>query len=141
MCGDNLFPIYIWPHPGAPPLDQKPHQCPYFPHPLPQRGRVGHDIDRCIMVVVLCTCECVSVCVCVCVCVCYHASYYIPRLYVENKVTLSFLWCVVDMYCVDFFENALFRSSGNICYAPLPSSLLNELSMNKETVMASFQEN
>ena len=48
MCGDDLFPIYIWPHPGAPPLDQKPHQCPYFPHPLPQGGRVGHDIDRCI---------------------------------------------------------------------------------------------
>ena len=25
----------------------------------------------------------------VCVCVCYDASYYIPRLYVENKVLLS----------------------------------------------------
>ena len=39
------------------------------------------------------------------VCVCYHASYYIPRFYVVKKVPL---WHVLDMYCVDFFENALF---------------------------------
>ena len=38
---------------------------------------------------------------------------------------------LLDMYCVDFFENALFWSSGDTCCAPLPSSLLNELSMNK----------
>ena len=30
-------------------------------------------------------------CVCVCVCVCHHASYYIPCLYVKNKVPLNFL--------------------------------------------------
>ena len=49
------------------------------------------------------------VCECVCVCVRYHASCYIPRLYVENKVPLSFLWRSQDMYCVDFVENALFK--------------------------------
>ena len=64
----------------------------------------------------------------VCMRVCYHASHYIPCLYVENKVRLSLLW---HMYCVAFFENTLFRSSGNNCCASLPSSLLNELSMNK----------
>ena len=53
------------------------------------------------------------------------------RLRSENKVPLSFLWHVLDMYCVDFFENALFRSSGDICCAPLLCLLLIELSMNK----------
>ena len=32
---------------------------------------------------------------------------------------------------MDFFENALFRSYGDICCASLPSLLLNELSMNE----------
>ena len=54
-----------------------------------------------------------------------------PRLYIENMVLLSFLWHVLDMFCVDFFENTLLRSSGDICCAPLPSSLLDELSVNK----------
>ena len=35
------------------------------------------------------------------------------------------------MYCVDFVENALFKSSGEICRSPLPSLLLDELSMDK----------
>ena len=64
-----------------------------------------------VTVVVLC----VSVCVCVCVCVCYHASCHIPRLYVESKVPLSFLWRSQDVHCVDFVENALIKSSGDIC--------------------------
>ena len=51
----------------------------------------------------------------VCVCVCYRASCYIPRLYVESRVPLGFLCCSQRMYCVDFFENALFKSSGEIC--------------------------
>ena len=53
-----------------------------------------------------------SVCECVCLSVCYG---YIPHLYVENKVPLGFLWCFQDMHCVAFVENALFKSSGNIC--------------------------
>ena len=55
-------------------------------------------------------------CVCVCVCVCYHTNYYVPRLYVEIKVALT--WFPVSFStqadCVDFIENALFRSFGNI---------------------------
>ena len=53
-----------------------------------------------------------SMCACVCVCVYYHASCHIPRLYI---VPLSFLWRSQDMYCVGFVENALFKSSGDIC--------------------------
>ena len=60
--------------------------------------------------------------------VCYHTSCYIPRLYVEIKVALSIL---CHMHCVNFTENALFRSSGDICWPPLPSSLLDGLSMDK----------
>ena len=51
----------------------------------------------------------------VCVCVCYRASCYIPRLYVENRVPLGFLCCSPRMHRVDFIENALFKSSGEIC--------------------------
>jgi hypothetical protein len=35
------------------------------------------------------------------------------------------------MYCVDLAENAPFKSSGVICWSPPPSSLPEELSMNK----------
>ena len=52
---------------------------------------------------------------CVCLSVCYLASCFIPRLYVENMVPLSFLWPSQDMHCVDFVEIALFKSSGDIC--------------------------
>ena len=92
-----------------------------------------------IVCVYVCVCVCVCVhacvcvlCVCVCECVCYHASCYIPRLYVENiKAPLSFLCNFLHMYCVDFIENALFRSSSNICWPPLPSLLLDRLLMDK----------
>ena len=47
--------------------------------------------------------------------ICYHTSCHIPRLYIDNKVPLNFLWLSQDMYCVDFVENALFKSSGHIC--------------------------
>ena len=57
----------------------------------------------------------VCVCVCVCVCMCHHTSCYIPCLYVENKVQLGFLWRFQDMHCVALVENALFKSSGDIC--------------------------
>ena len=61
----------------------------------------------------MCTC----VCVCVCVCVCYRANWYIhvPRLYAGNKVLVGFLWRFQHMHCVPFVENALFKSSGDIC--------------------------
>ena len=58
---------------------------------------------------------CVCVCVCVCLSVCYHTNCYIPRLYVEIKVALSFLRHFLQMHRVDFVENALFRSYGDIC--------------------------
>ena len=60
-----------------------------------------------------------------CVCVCYHTSCYIPGVYVANKVPLSFLWHFQCRYYVDFVENALFKSFGDICWSPWPSSLLD----------------
>ena len=54
----------------------------------------------------------------VCLSVCYRASCYIPRLYVEIQVSLGFLCWSSRMYCVDFVENALFKSSGEICWSP-----------------------
>ena len=56
-----------------------------------------------------------SRCVHVSVCVCYRASRYIPHLYIENNVTLGFLWCFQDKHYVAFVENALFKSPGDIC--------------------------
>ena len=67
----------------------------------------------------------------VCLCVCYRASCYIPRLYIESRVPLGFLCCSQHMYCVDFVEDALFKSSSEICWSTLPSSLHNKLSMDK----------
>ena len=65
------------------------------------------------------------------VCVCYRASCYIPGLYVESRVPLGFLNCSQRVYCVDFVETTLFKSSGETCWSPLPSLLLEELSMDK----------
>jgi hypothetical protein len=50
-------------------------------------------------------------------CVCYCSNYHILGLYmyVANKVPLGFSWQSQHMYCVDFVENALFKSSGDIC--------------------------
>ena len=53
--------------------------------------------------------------VCVCAYVCYHASCYIPGLYDANKAPLGFSRHLQGMNCVDFVENASFKSSGNIC--------------------------
>ena len=64
--------------------------------------------------------------------VCLLPSYlYVPRLHVENRVPLGFLCHSQRVYCVDFVENALFKSSGEIYWSPLPSSLLYELLMEK----------
>ena len=73
---------------------------------------------------------CVRVTV-VILCVYHHASCYIPRLYVENTVPLSFLHCFLLVYCVYFTEKALFGSSGDICWSPLPFSILDRISMDK----------
>ena len=78
-------------------------------------------------------------CVCVCesewvsVYVFYHASCCMPHLYTGNNVPLSFLHRFLLMHCVDFAENTLFRSSGDIkfCWSPLPSLLFDRLSMDK----------
>ena len=72
-----------------------------------------------------------SVCLCVFLSVCYRASCYIPQLYDESQVSLGFLCWSQRMYCVDFVEHALFESSGDTCWPPLPSSLLDQLLTNK----------
>jgi hypothetical protein len=63
--------------------------------------------------------------------VCYHSNYHILGLYIENKVPLGFSWQSQHMYCVDFVDNALFKSFGDICWSPPPSSPLDELSMDE----------
>ncbi len=63
--------------------------------------------------------------------VCYQANCHILGLYIENKVPLGFSWQFQCMYCVNFIKNALFKSSGDICWPPLPSSLLGELSIDE----------
>ena len=73
-----------------------------------------------------------------CLCVCYRAYCYIPRLYFKSRVPLGFLCCSQCICCVDFVENALFKSSGQICWSPLPSSLLDELLMDKRNSYGFF---
>ena len=58
-------------------------------------------------------------------CVCYHTSCYIR--WKQGAVRLSMAFSIYALYV----ENALFKSSGDICWPPLPSSLLDELSMYK----------
>ena len=70
-------------------------------------------------------------CVSVCLCVCYHANCYIPHFFVKFQVSLGFPWCFQLMHCVDFAKNALFKSSGNIYWSPLPSLLFGQLSVDK----------
>ncbi len=61
----------------------------------------------------------------VCVYLCYPSNCSLD-LYIENKVPLGFS---CHMICVDFVENALFKSHfGDIC---LLSSLLDELSIDE----------
>ena len=57
-----------------------------------------------------------SVCVCVSVCMCQLLRQLLYTcLYVANKVPLGFLRNFQGMYCVDFIENASFKSTGDIC--------------------------
>ena len=65
------------------------------------------------------------------VCVCYHANCYIPCFFIKIQVSLGFLCCFQWMHCVDFTENALFKSSGNIYWLPLPSLLLGQFLVDK----------
>ena len=72
----------------------------------------------------------VCVCVCVSVCLSYRASCYIPHLSWKSGA-LGFLCCSQRMCCVHFVENILFKSSGEVCWSHLPSSLLDEFLMDK----------
>ena len=74
-------------------------------------------------------CVCVSVCLSVCVSVTTLTSTYL--IFRQNSVSLGFPYCFQRMHCVDFAENALFKSSGDICWSPPPSLLLGQLSVNK----------
>ena len=49
------------------------------------------------------------------VCVSYRASCYICYICIESQVLLGHQYRSQRMCCVDFIENALFESSGNIC--------------------------
>jgi hypothetical protein len=71
-----------------------------------------------------------SVCLSVCVSVTALTA-NILGLYIENKVPLGFLWQSQCMYCVDIVENALFKSAGDISWPSLPSSPLDELSIDE----------
>ena len=51
--------------------------------------------------------------------------------FVEIQVSLDFPCSFQHMPCVDFTENTLFNSSGDIYWSPLPSSLLGQLLMDK----------
>ena len=54
---------------------------------------------------------------CVYLSVCYHASGYIPSLYVQSEAAYSFLYAFKGMYCVDFAENVSFGRYG-VIYLP-----------------------
>ena len=74
-------------------------------------------------------------------CICYHSNCHIPGLYVENKVSLGFSWPSQRMYsknCVDFVENALFKSSGDMCadYHHLFRLLMSSQSMKRTALIS-----
>ena len=94
-------------------------------------------LGACARVAVVCLC----VCVCVCLSVCYHASCFIPHLYFENTVPLSFLWRSQDMHCVNFVEIALYKSSGDICWSPAFFASSDKLSVNKRQRWLLFKKN
>ena len=50
-------------------------------------------------------------CVCVCVCVCVSVTTLVATYRRKQGVIRLFQ----DMHCVAFIENALFKSSGDIC--------------------------
>ena len=72
-----------------------------------------------------------SVYVCVCVSVCVSVTMLTGIFFIEIQVSLGFPCCFQRIHCVDFAENALFKSFSDICWLPLPSSLLDQLSVDK----------
>ena len=76
---------------------------------LLMEGHILLALGMCVRVAV------VILCVSVCLSLCYQASYYMPHFYVGSCVPLGFLCCSQRMYCVDFVENALFKSFDEIC--------------------------
>ena len=58
-----------------------------------------------------------------CLSVCKLANCYIPRLRASRTVLYDSLWRFKRMYCMDFAEDALFSSSGDIYLGPLPSTI------------------
>ena len=91
----------------------------------------------------VCASVCVCVCVCVCVYVCYHASCYVPGLYIAIKVPLGFLWHFkgTSYICIVLILLKTLRSKVLATFSDhhgLLRLLMSSLSM-KETAMASFQ--
>ena len=108
-------------------------------------------VVTCIIIVIIinprCMCESYgshSLCVCVCLCVCVSVCVSVTMLtatylafFIEIQVLLGFPYCFQCMHCVDFAENALFKSSGDICGSKL--CLLRFLASSRwtnETAMA-----
>ena len=73
----------------------------------------------------------------VCVCVCYHASCYIPVLYVENKV--PFIGAFYYIFKIRISLKTLLELAIFADHCCLLRFLLSSQSM-KETVTALFQE-
>ena len=74
--------------------------------------------------------------VCMCVCLCLSATtlaavYLIHTLKVRCCSNRPSTLISTYAHYVDFIENALFRSSGDICWLPRPSLLLDQLTMDK----------
>ena len=65
------------------------------------------------------------VCLCVCVSVCYHKIFYIPCLYVENKVSQDSLQCFQGFCRVAFIEmlrsRVMASFSGHCCLPHSPT--------------------
>ena len=83
-------------------------------------------LGACVRVMVVVLCVCVRICLSVTT---LTATYLV--FFIEIQVSLGFLCRFQHMHCVDFAEKTLFKSSGNICWIPLPSSLLGQLSVDK----------
>ena len=74
--------------------------------------------------------QCMCVCACVSVCCLLQRNLLHTSLLCQKQ---SFIGFFMEGFChVAFAENALFKSSGVICWSPPPSSLPSELSMDKQ---------
>ena len=86
-------------------------------------------LGTCLRVTVVILCVCVSVCLCVC----YHAncSTYVPPFFHRNSGVIRLSVLFQRIHCVDFAETLCSKCSGDICWSPLPSSLLGLLFVDK----------